>query len=301
MQRVKILILVFLILVTLACTDAEALFGKEMAAEIEAEIDAYKDEAKDQLKDSIDGAVDDLKEGVKEGIEEKVDELKDDTKDSLQQLVPSLPFACSNKKITDNAIYSPWGQISSFPNMNSIGKRSSGAYGCVIDQFDVEHSYTSRYKPQTDANFTRCNIFAADVMRAMSCPLPTKGQLGKGASGSKNTDKMTAVPGDIYYLWLLEEKDGWSRIAINDPQELNILLDHLKDGKPALAATDNHIAVLRPDHLPKKLTMDNLMDLHIAQAGAYNYNDKPLNIGSIGVFGNSATKTFIIPDFFIHE
>lgn len=183
------------------------------------------------------------------------------------------------------------------PIKNSPGDRNPSSYLAVIDQFDVENSYPARYRPDPDSSNsgdadTRCNIFAGDVMRAMGVPLPTKGELGVGHGDSANTDPMTANAKNLHN-WLLGGNNGWLKIDINNPADLELLRNHLRAGKPALASDPEHIAVLRPDQLPDQLNITNLGDIRIAQAGAHNYNDIALGDGGYGAEFQ--------PDFFIHD
>lgn len=193
---------------------------------------------------------------------------------------------------SDPAMQSPWRQVSA-PVRNTPGQRSAQAYADVIDQFDVEHSFDARYGRGGAGNDdTRCNIFAGDVMRAMGAPLPTKGDLGMGHGASKNTDPMTATARQLFG-WLEEERDGWRRIDTSDPEDLRILAEHLRGGRPAVAADSGHIAVLRPEGVPEALTVANLDELRIAQAGAVRMNDVVLNGAGYG--------TLFCPFFYIHD
>lgn len=183
------------------------------------------------------------------------------------------------------------------PIKNNPGDRDPASYLAVIDQFDVESSYPARYRPNLNSSNcgdtdTRCNIFAGDVMRAMGVPLPTKGELGVGHGDSLNTDPMTANAKHLHN-WLLGGNNGWRMIDINTPADLELLRNHLRAGKPALASDPGHIAVLRPDQLPDQLNIANLGDIRIAQAGAYNYNDIAL--------GDAGYGEDFQPDFFIHD
>ena len=210
-----------------------------------------------------------------------------------KQPQPSTEDLISNPRpdIKDGGMGNPWKQINA-PIKNDTGQRSAQAYLDVISQFDVQNSYPGRYRPGEATSNTRCNIFAGDVMRAMGAPLPTKGDLGKGAGNSKTTDPMTANARDTHD-WLNQQKDGWRKIDINNPADLQLLRDHLLAGKPAVASDPGHIAALRPDNIPGDLSKDSLDDLHIAQAGAHNYND--IALGQAG-YGNKFN-----PDFYIHD
>ena len=193
---------------------------------------------------------------------------------------------------SDPNMLNPWSQAGA-PMQNVHWQRRAENYRAVIDQFDVQHSHPGRYKRGgAGVRSSRCNIFAGDVMRAMGVPLPTKGELGTGHGNLQFTDTTTANATDLF-RWLSTGYGGWYRIDPNNPNDLGRLLDHLKDGKPTLASDSGHIAVVRPDHLPNVITPYNLGDLHVAQAGAFNYND-------IALWDVSYGDKFK-PVFFIHE
>lgn len=205
---------------------------------------------------------------------------------------PAIIHPSSPPKITDPGMNSPWKQINA-PYKNSPEQRSLEAYVAVIEQFDVAKSYPGRYQiGGAGLQDTRCNVFAGDVMRAMGAPLPTKGELGVGASGAKNTDPMTANAKDLY-KWLNREQQGWQKIDPNNPADLQLMQEYLLAGKPVLASDPGHIAVVRPDSLPAQLDINNLGDLHIAQAGAYNTSDIALS--------QAGYNTKFFPTFFIHK
>ncbi len=211
-----------------------------------------------------------------------------DTIDISPRLASSLPVSIEEARRrlrVDPRMKSMWRQVDA-PIKSAPGHRDPDLYRAVIDQFDVEHSHPGRYRPSRTHPDTRCNIFAGDVMRAMGAPLPTKGEL------YHKRDPMTANARDVYRA-LMNGWGGWRRIDINNPDDLKRLLEHIKAGKPALAADSGHVAVIRPDHLPEYLTKDNLGDLHIAQAGSHNANDIQLKKAGYG--------TKFKPDFFIHE
>lgn len=178
-----------------------------------------------------------------------------------------------------------WKQVDA-PIRSEGGQRDPELYSRVIDQFDVEHSHPGRYRPSEQYPDTRCNIFAGDVMRAMGAPLPTKGEIyGKN-------DPMTANARDIHNA-LEGGWGGWRKIDVNNPDDLRLLQEHLRAGKPAVASDPGHIAAIRPNGLPERLTLQNLGELHIAQAGSHNWNDVTLDQAGYG----NAFK----PDFYIHE
>jgi hypothetical protein len=200
---------------------------------------------------------------------------------------PGIPLPLSVEEAREKLKADPnmahmWRQIEA-PIRSAPGQRSPELYRAVIDQFDVEHSHPGRYRPSQQYPDTRCNIFAGDVMRAMGAPLPTKGEL------HGRNDPMTANARDIYDA-LRNGWGGWRRIDVRDPDGLQRLLEHLRQGKPAVASDPGHIAVLRPDQ-PAQIRSP--ADLRIAQAGARNAND--ISLGEAG-YGR-----VFKPEFFIHE
>jgi hypothetical protein len=200
---------------------------------------------------------------------------------------PGIPLPLSVEEAREKLKADPnmahmWRQIEA-PIQSAPGQRSPELYRAVIDQFDVEHSHPGRYRPSQQYPDTRCNIFAGDVMRAMGAPLPTKGEL------HGRNDPMTANARDIYDA-LRNGWGGWRRIDVRDPDGLQRLLEHLRQGKPAVASDPGHIAVLRPDQ-PAQIRSP--ADLRIAQAGARNAND--ISLGEAG-YGR-----VFKPEFFIHE
>lgn len=192
-----------------------------------------------------------------------------------------------------NAMKSPWTQVDA-PLKNS-SPRSSAWYGAVIDQFDVASAdFAGRYKAGgAGLSDTRCNIFAGDVMRAMSAPLPTKGELGVGASGSVKTDPMTANATHLNDFLNGRRKSsnsansGWRLVDPSTPSGLNTLIAHVNAGKPAVASSSGHIAVIRPG----QSNVTKWQDLLIAQAGAKLFLSGRLSEG----FGS------IRPQFFLHD
>lgn len=77
------------------------------------------------------------------------------------------------------------------------------------------------------------------------------------------------------------------------PAGLNTLLAHVAAGKPALAATSDHIAFVRPNQ-PAGLTPAKLGSLSIAQAGPANFTLGTLSQG----WRASRLKEIA---FFVHE
>lgn len=231
-----------------------------------------------------------IKPTLEQKIEDKVTEVigaaKDEIRERIEKLEPER-FSCAADpalcpEITDPNMGSAWQQVTP-AFTNQPGNRHLLYYLGVINQFRVASAHECRYRPypengcaaNTGSSDPRCNIFAGDVMRAMGAPLPTKGELGIGAAGSENSDPMTATAVHLN-AWLLAGNGSWARIDTASPADLARLLAHLRDGKPALASRSDHIAVIRPDQFIETLTAENLGELRIAQAGAFNSNNTTL-------------------------
>ena len=59
---------------------------------------------------------------------------------------------------------------------------------------------------------------------------------------------------------------------INNQADLDLLMSQIRAGKPAVATSTDHVAVIRPDQDLSRLTSDRLGELVIAQAGAKNFS-----------------------------
>lgn len=149
----------------------------------------------------------------------------------------------------------------------------------VINQFGVENN--PRY---TRDAYTYCNTFAGDYSRAMGVPLPTKADLGiKG-------DQAT-IGAEPLYKWFTERSSGrgWREVTPATSDGLQTLVNHVKAGKPVLAADSGHVAIIRPN----QAAVHAVADLHIAQAGAHNLNDVRLGDAGLGTRFN--------PRYFVHD
>lgn len=253
----------------------------------------------DEIKQKADEALEQVGQDIKEEAGQILEGIKTDIEAEIKSSQPEL-YACSTSPTlcpaqTDKNMSSEWKQVTAL-YQNAPDNRNILYYLAVIHQFKVESDYLCRYRPypgngcKPGTEDTRCNIFAADVMRAMGVPLPTKGALGVGSGTSKYTDPMTANAKSLHQ-WLLKEQDGWRRIDVSNQSDLNELLTHLHAGKPGVISDDGHIAVLRPDQLMTTLSESEIGNLLIAQAGATNKNITTFKKG----FGN------IKADIFIHD
>ncbi len=148
-----------------------------------------------------------------------------------------------------------YGRPGQFPLAATVtsrsGMRSSALYKAVIHQFAV--GINPRYTPAS--GYTYCNTFAGDVMRAMGVPFPVK----------SNNDPATIGAAPLY-TWLVAG-NGWTQVNPRTSAGMATLLSYVNAGKPAVAATSGHIAVIRPQSTPSDYTY-----LYLAQAGATNSN-----------------------------
>ena len=207
---------------------------------------------------------------------------------------PDIASARNQLKTMTSIMTNPWKQVNA-PIQNGPGQRQSLMYYSVIEQFEVTWTeFSGRYRPGGGVPDTRCNIYAGDVIRAMNTPLPTKGELGVGASGSQWTDPMTANARNLneflngHRASSNSANNGWRPIDPTTAQGLQQLISHLRDGKPALASNTGHIAVLRPS----QDGVTRWQDLRIAQAGARNFLNDRLEVG----FGVGSRPQFFIRD-----
>lgn len=126
--------------------------------------------------------------------------------------------------------------------------RSASTYASVIDGFKVETN--KKYSP---VGGTKCNIFAQDVMSAMSASLP---------SGLAN-QMADALLGN--------NAPGWYNVTFQDAQKRANL------GYPTIgikkADGHGHVVVVRP----KGSSITILKEVQVAQAGTKNYNSNTIN------------------------
>jgi hypothetical protein len=184
-----------------------------------------------------------------------------------------MPNFWSNIKLEDIP-------VRSFP-----GQRDPETTIAIIHQFQVENTddrHRARYVQGVGHSSWRCNIFAGDVLSALSIPFPTKKEVNCCGGGSMWVgpelmyDFMSGSPrgiSNIRRIW--PEWGKWELVYdAQDPSrnQYQKLLDHLRSGKPAIASRPDHIAVLRTDNLPEFLNDTNVLDLFVAQAGDVNRN-----------------------------
>ena len=219
--------------------------------------------------------------------------------------VPAGPDvnAAQQSLINSGVMKAPWTQIDNAPIKNSSSQRNATNYTAVIEEFNpTKAEYAGRYKAGGSNNGdTRCNIFAADVLRAMGAPLPTNGNLGVGAAGSTNSDPMTATASQLSewragrLTWKTDSQgqyppdNGWRSINPTNTDGLRQLIAHVNAGKPAFALNSGHIAIIRPN---QPTDVPRWQDLRIAQAGASNFLSDRLSVG----FGSSPQPLFYVHD-----
>jgi hypothetical protein len=138
------------------------------------------------------------------------------------------------------------------PVTSNTASRSALLYRAVIHQFAVGNN--ARYTPSS--GYTYCNTFAGDVMRAMGASLPTKREYSGGALRDDATIGFPAL-----YNWLNGQSNGWRKVALSNWSQV---VAHVNAGKPALAVTTSHVAVIRPN----QSNVSGWGQLRIAQAGA---------------------------------
>lgn len=232
---------------------------------------------------------------IRQAVDQVVTDVKDEVSRKIEELEPET-FSCAADpglcpEIDDIAIQSAWLQVNA-PIQNSADSRHLLYYLGAINQFNVEKGYPCRYRPYpangcaagTGPEESRSAIFAGDVMRSMNAPLPTRGELGQGAPGYENSDPMTAGE-DSLNAWLLAGNGGWRRIDPALQSDLDLLLQHVRAGKPALASRGDHIAVIRPDQFLESLSAAQIGDLRVAQAGDRISNSISLSKGFGSVEG----------------
>jgi len=194
---------------------------------------------------------------------------KETQKDNVSSKAPAKVIDCMPFLGT---LIEPWN-----PNPACIkgyeNSRSKLTYDNVIDQFDVETNPRYAKKDEDGMLKTYCNIFVWDVTLAMGAEIPH--WFDGEELGASKTFKWLNVTGKNY---------GWS-----ETDDLQVLIKHVNTGRPAVAADDGHIVVIRPDQPETK----SLNDLFIAQAGLYNFNK--VRLGRVGL-----GKEFN-PKFYIHE
>ena len=187
------------------------------------------------------------------------------------------------------------GQVNFPPISSGLSSRDALTYQQVIEQFEV--TWHGRYKQDS---YTKCNVYAGDVLRAMSLSLPTKNDLG-GIDGGGDYTLGARRLND----WLSGNKtwtndaptgpaQGWRQLDRTRPEDFALLLQHVRSGRPALASTSDHVAVVRPDQAGSTTSWDQAGELIIAQAGGKNFSRGTLANG----WGNSRVNQV---QFFVYD
>ena len=209
------------------------------------------------------------------------------------------PMAQCQRALRDYGRYpqmrSIWnGQIHDAPLRVSLANRNADQYRLAITQFEVTHA---RYLP--DANGTKCNNFAGDVLRAMGVPLPTKIEL----PGGYGTGDVTVGTARLV-TWFRNPHEGgvrgWRGIDRNKSGDLALLLNAVRQGYPAIGIAPpppkelfGHIAVLRPDQDLTSLSASRIGDLITAQAGGKNFSRGKISDGWLTSLGRDSIQFFV--------
>lgn len=162
------------------------------------------------------------------------------------------------------------------PLRSTAATRSADLYTRVVQQFDVENN--PRHLKQDGKTY--CNIFAADVMRAMNVQLPHWVDRS-GVPTAYNAPGSHELSANATSDWLNAHgaEYGWRRVSMSEATA------HASEGRPALLIWKNpnssrsgHVGVVIP-------STDG--QTHIAQAGGTNTNDRVIREGS--TFGTAGT------------
>lgn len=119
------------------------------------------------------------------------------------------------------------------------------SYQSIIDSLDVKHA--QKYQPQNGGTVTFCNIFAQDVMNAMSEPLPSGNCVA------------------MYNALAANQYPHWKPVGALQAQ------DRAKAGYGTIGITavPNHVVVI----YPTTATVTKRNDIHMSMAGNPCYND----------------------------
>jgi len=207
----------------------------------------------------------------------------------------STPPSTSTPPSGEGLTYNTNGNVSSTaacvpvkPIVMNTGERSAENYSAVIDQFNVATNprYKIRDTNGDGVDDTFCNIFGWDVTVAMGAELPhwvdnktnQPYTYDSSKSYSQNAQVAHELNANSVADWVKNygSNYGWRAVTREEAQAAANL------GKPTIGVWKNtggigHVIVVRPN-----LTNDG--EIHIAQAGASNYND--------GVLSNHASSKF---------
>lgn len=178
------------------------------------------------------------------------------------------------------------------PLITNTGERSAQNYNAVIDQFNV--ATNPRYKIRN--NNTYCNIFGWDVTVAMGAELPhwinratnEPYTYDTSKSYSQNAAVARELNANSVADWVRDygPNYGWRPATAQEAQAA------ANAGKPTIGVWKNtggigHVIVVRPNP-----TNDG--EIHIAQAGASNYNHGTLSNHASSKFRNGVV-------FYVHD
>jgi LysM repeat protein len=225
----------------------------------------------------------------------KIPKFNGSIPDGSNTTQPSNPAQTSGEGLTHNSN----GNVSNTnacvpvkPLITNTGERSAENYNAVIDQFNVASN--PRYKIRN--NNTYCNIFGWDVTVAMGAELPHWINRATNEPYTYDTSKTYAQNADVARElnansvadWVRDygPNYGWRPATAQEAQAA------ANAGKPTIGVWKNtggigHVIVVRPNP-----TNDG--EIHIAQAGASNYNHGTLSNHASSKFRNGVL-------FYVHD
>lgn len=178
-----------------------------------------------------------------------------------------------------------WEQATA-PLTNGTTDRTREHYDLVLDQFNLEDPrYQPVKDPATGNLHTFCNVFVADVTRALACPIPA---VRLFAAPPDNEVRWREMRANHQARWLRSQRaqiNGWLEVDCEGAKL------RAEKGCPTVVVYDSedespgHIAMVRP------ATGNDARSVAIAQAGVTCFSFGRLERG----FGNKPVH------FFAHE
>lgn len=208
---------------------------------------------------------------------------------------PNNPTQTSGEGLTHNSngnVSSTSACVPVKPLITNTGERSAENYNAVIDQFNV--ATNPRYKIRN--NNTYCNIFGWDVTVAMGAELPHWINRATNEPYTYDTSKTYAENAEVARELNANSVADWARDYGPNygwrPATGQEAQAAANAGKPTIGVWKNtggigHVIVVRPNP-------NNDGEIHIAQAGASNYNHGTLSNHASSKFRNGVV-------FYVHD